>query len=45
MVSQVQTLGLEQARTIEPVERETPTAGNKLTLFGQLFGNFGRFNK
>ena len=45
MVSQVQTLGLEQARTIEPAERETPTAGNELTLFDQLIGNLGRFNK
>lgn len=45
MVSQVQTLGLEQARTIRPAERETPTAGNELTLFDQLIGNLGRFNK
>ena len=45
MVSQVQTLGLEQARTIEPAERETPTAGNELTFFDQLIGNVGRFNK
>ena len=45
MVSKVQTLGLEQARTIEPAERETPTAGNELTLFDQLIGNLGRFNK
>ena len=45
MVSQVQTLGLEQARTIKPSERETPTAGNELTLFDQLIGNLGRFNK
>jgi len=45
MVSKVQTLGLEQARTIEPAERETPTAGNELTFFDQLIGNLGRFNK
>ena len=45
MVSQVQTLGLEQARSIVPAERETPTAGNELTLFDQLIGNLGRFNK
>ena len=44
MVSEVQTLGLEQARTINPSERETPTAGNELTLFDQLIGNLGRFN-
>ncbi|MDP6788773.1 MAG: outer membrane protein assembly factor BamE [Rhodospirillales bacterium] len=45
MVSKVETLGLEQARAIEPAERETPTAGNELTLFDQLIGNLGRFNK
>ncbi len=45
MVAQVQKLGLEQARTIIPAERETPTAGNELTLFDQLIGNLGRFNK
>ena len=45
MVSEVQTLGLDEARTIEPAERETPTAGNELTFFDQLIGNLGRFNK
>ena len=45
MVSEVQTLGLDEARTIEPAERETPTASNELTFFDQLIGNLGRFNK
>ena len=45
LVSGVETLGLEHGRSIQPVERETPTAGNELTLLDQLIGNFGRFNK
>lgn len=40
----VETRGLEQGQLIEPVERETPTLGNELTLFQQFFGNLGRFN-
>lgn len=36
--------GLEQARDIDPVERETPTAGNELSVFEQFIGNIGRFN-
>ena len=45
VVSDVKTLGLEQGRRIEPVDRVTPTAGHELTIMEQLFGNFGRFNK
>jgi outer membrane protein assembly factor BamE (lipoprotein component of BamABCDE complex) len=30
-------------RMIEPIERETPTEGQELTILQQLFGNFGRF--
>jgi outer membrane protein assembly factor BamE (lipoprotein component of BamABCDE complex) len=45
MVSRVETIGLDQGRDIEPVDKVTPTAGNDLTLFEQLLGNLGRFNK
>lgn len=42
-VSEVKTLTLENGREVEPIDRETPTAGNKLTIFDQLIGNVGRF--
>jgi outer membrane protein assembly factor BamE (lipoprotein component of BamABCDE complex) len=35
--------GLEQARDVALVGRETPTGGNELGLFEQLIGNVGRF--
>ena len=45
MVSTVETLGIENGRQLQPVERKTPTAGNKLGFFDQILGNLGRFNK
>ncbi len=45
MVASVDTRGLEQSRTIKPVERTTPTHGNKMTVFEQLVGNLGRFKQ
>ena len=45
VVSTVGTLGIEDGRRLQPVERETPTAGNKLGFFEQIFSNLGRFNK
>lgn len=45
IVSDVRALGLDDGKTVKLVDRATPTAGNELTLFGQLFGNLGRFNK
>ncbi len=45
VVSSVETLGVEDGRIIEPVERETPTAGNEMTIIQQLIGNLGRFGK
>ena len=45
IVTAIESYDLDDARTIEHVERTTPTAGNELTFIGQLFGNFGRFNK
>ncbi|WP_135077796.1 outer membrane protein assembly factor BamE [Terasakiella sp. SH-1] len=35
----------QQVRRIQFVERTTPTAGNEITFFEQIFGNLGRFNK
>ncbi len=37
------SLGLEDGRIIELVERKTPTAGHEITFLQQLFGNLGRF--
>ena len=37
------SLGLEDGRIIELVERKTPTAGLEITFLQQLFGNLGRF--
>lgn len=45
IVAAIETHDLDDARTIERVERTTPTAGNELTFIDQLVGNFGRFNK
>lgn len=45
VLAQVAGLGLEDSHDIEPVERITPTAGNEVTVFDQLLGNIGRFNK
>ena len=44
VVSQIEDLDLEDAQTVELVERETPTLGRRLTVLEQLLGNFGRFN-
>lgn len=42
-VRQVSRLEKKDGREIEIVERETPSAGRKLGLLEQLFGNIGRF--
>ena len=44
VVSDVRKLGIEEGKDVLPVERTTPTSGNTLNLWDQLFGNFGRFN-
>jgi outer membrane protein assembly factor BamE (lipoprotein component of BamABCDE complex) len=44
IVQEVRRYGLEDSREIDPVERETPTRGRKLTIIEQLLGNIGRFN-
>lgn len=33
-----------QIRKMQFVQRVTPTAGNEITFFEQIFGNLGRFN-
>jgi len=43
VVSEMTTLGLEDSRSVEIVERKTPTAGQELGFLRQLFGNIGRF--
>ena len=44
-VSEIRTIGLEEGRRIEPVDRVTPTEGKKLTFFEQILGNFGNFGQ
>jgi outer membrane protein assembly factor BamE (lipoprotein component of BamABCDE complex) len=45
IVSSVETLGLEDGRNVELVERATPTAGNEISILEQVLGNMGRYNK
>ena len=37
--------GLKEAQTIEPVERKTATAGNRMSFFEQMISNIGKFGK
>lgn len=43
-VALIDRSGLDQAVAIDPVDRETPTAGRELTALEQFVGNIGRFN-
>lgn len=43
-VDKISRLDKSHGREIALVERETPSAGRKLGLFEQLFGNIGRFS-
>jgi len=45
VVKKIDNLGLEQGNLVEPVDRETPTAGTEMSILRQLLGNLGRFNK
>ena len=45
IVVAVNSLGLEDGRSVQPVERATPTAGHEMGVLEQMLGNFGRFNK
>lgn len=42
-VSSMRVLGLQDGREVQLVSRETPTAGNDMTVLQQLLGNLGRF--
>ena len=42
-VSALETLNAEDGRAVEPVDRETPTAGNEITILQQLLGNLGKY--
>ena len=42
-VTAVETVGLDRGQKIDPVERKTPTHGNKMTFLEQIGGNLGRF--
>lgn len=44
VVSKIETLTAENGKKIQPIDRVTPTSGNKFRLIDQLFGNLGRFN-
>lgn len=44
-VRSVETFGQERGQDVAIVKRETPTAGNELSLAQEFFGNIGRFNK
>ncbi|MSO85137.1 MAG: outer membrane protein assembly factor BamE [Rhodospirillales bacterium] len=45
VVTAVNTVGLADGRTVQPVERVTPTTGHELTVIEQVLGNFGRFTR
>lgn len=44
LVNRIDRHDLNGAREIDLVDRETPTAGNELTVLEQFLGNIGRFN-
>ena len=44
-VKELKKIDLSAGQEIEHVERVTPTSGNEISFWDQLFGNVGRFNK
>ena len=44
-VANVRRYGIDDLQDVDPIDRETPTAGKKLGFFEQLIGNIGRFAK
>lgn len=44
-VLEVKKLNLADAKDVEIIQRSTPTAGKSITVFDQLIGNIGKFNK
>ena len=45
VVDAIGTLSEKDGRKVELVNRQTPTAGQRITLIQQLLGNIGRFNQ
>ena len=45
VVSEINRYTIEDGLIVDPVTRETPTAGKELSILQQLFGNIGRFTK
>ncbi len=45
VVKEVKKVDLSSAQDIKHVERITPTSGNEITFWDQLFNNVGRFSK
>jgi outer membrane protein assembly factor BamE (lipoprotein component of BamABCDE complex) len=44
VVSAIDRRGLDDARTVRIVQRETPTTGTEMSMLEQFVGNLGRFN-
>lgn len=44
ILSAIEKLGVSDGQDVLPVERTTPTSGNTLNFWDQIFGNLGRFN-
>ncbi len=44
VVETIKNYDKEDGQEIDIVDRTTPTGGNELGFFEQIFGNFGRFN-
>ena len=44
MVQEVRMVTMDDTQEVTPVARETPTAGDDVTIMKQLFGNLGRFD-
>lgn len=45
IVSKIDGYGLDQAQSVTPSSRETPTEGHTMGFIEQTLGNVGRFNK
>lgn len=45
VLRRIRALDETDGRSVDPVDRTTPTAGEELTFIQQLLGNAGRFNK
>jgi outer membrane protein assembly factor BamE (lipoprotein component of BamABCDE complex) len=43
-IDNIATYTEADGKPVELVSRVTPTAGNELNFFQQIFGNIGRFN-